>query len=58
MLEQDRVMLSAMPDDARMREMLYQHDIGVGALRQTLTRCARSQVEAEDAAAARSAAAS
>jgi phenylpropionate dioxygenase-like ring-hydroxylating dioxygenase large terminal subunit len=57
-LEQDRVMLSAMPDDARMREMLYQHDIGVGALRQTLTRCARSQVEAEDAAAARSAAAS
>ena len=33
-LEQDREMLSAMPDDARMREMLYQHDVGVGALRQ------------------------
>lgn len=56
-LEQDRVMLSAMPDDARMREMLYQHDVGVGALRQTLTRIARSQIEAEDAAAARPAAA-
>ena len=54
-LEQDREMLSAMPDDARMREMLYQHDVGVGALRQTRTRMARTQIEAEDAAAQRSA---
>ena len=48
-------MLSAMPDDARMREMLYQHDVGVGALRQILTRAAREQIEAEDAASAKAA---
>ena len=46
-LEQDREMLSAMPDDARRREMLYQHDVGVGALRRVLGRRAREQVEAE-----------
>lgn len=54
-LEQDREMLSAMPDDARKREMLYQHDIGVSRIRQTLTRMAKSQIAAEDAAATRSA---
>ena len=46
-LEQDREMLSAMPDDARRREMLYQHDVGVGALRRLAGRRAREQVEAE-----------
>jgi phenylpropionate dioxygenase-like ring-hydroxylating dioxygenase large terminal subunit len=46
-LEQDREMLSAMPDDARKREMLYQHDIGVARIRQHLTRTARAQIEAE-----------
>lgn len=46
-LEQDRVMLEGMPDDARRREMLYQHDIGVSRIRQILTRTAKAQVEAE-----------
>mgnify|MGYP001810225953 FL=1 len=49
-LEQDREMLSAMPDDARKREMLYQHDIGVSRIRQILTRAAKQQIAAEDAA--------
>lgn len=46
-LEQDRVMLEGMPDDARKREMLYQHDLGVSRIRQILTRAAKAQVEAE-----------
>ena len=46
-LEQDRVMLEGMPDDARKREMLYQHDLGVSRIRQMLTRAAKQQVEAE-----------
>ena len=46
-LEQDRVMLEGMPDDARRREMLYQHDVGVSRIRQVLTRAAKSQIEAE-----------
>lgn len=51
-LEQDREMLAAMSDDARRREMLYQHDVGVGAIRRILMRLARYQVEAELAATA------
>jgi hypothetical protein len=50
-LEQDRVMLEGMPDDARRREMLYQHDIGVAHLRRALAKAAKSQIAAEDAAA-------
>ncbi len=49
-LEQDRVMLEGMPDDARNREMLYQHDIGVAHLRRTLHRAAKEQIAAEDTA--------
>lgn len=49
-LEQDREMVAAMPDDARKREMLYQHDVGVGAVRRLLAQRARAQVEAEIAA--------
>ena len=49
-LEQDRVMLEGMPDDARTREMLYQHDIGVAHLRRALARAAKLQLTAEDAA--------
>lgn len=49
-LEQDRVMLEGMPDDARKREMLYQHDVGVSRIRQILTRAAKSQIDAELAA--------
>ncbi len=54
-LEQDREMLSAMPDDARKREMLYQHDVGVSRIRLALKQMARDQLEAEDAAALRAA---
>ena len=52
-LEQDREMVAAMPDQARRREMLYQHDIGVGAVRRLLAHKARAQVEAEVAAESR-----
>ena len=48
-LEQDRVMLEGMEDDARTHEMLYQHDIGLAHLRRALNRVARGQLEAEDA---------
>ena len=51
-LEQDRVMLEGMPDDARKREMLYQHDLGVSRIRQILTKAAKEQIEAELAQAA------
>jgi phenylpropionate dioxygenase-like ring-hydroxylating dioxygenase large terminal subunit len=51
-LEQDRVMLEGMPDDARKREMLYQHDLGISRIRQILTRAAKQQIEAEVAAVA------
>lgn len=49
-LEQDREMLVNMPDDARKREMLYQHDIGVSRMRQLMTRMAKAQIDAETSA--------
>ena len=55
MLEQDREMLDSMPADARKREMLYQHDLGVARIRQALVNKAKAQLAAQDAAAARSA---
>lgn len=48
-LEQDRAILSIMPKNARDREKLYQHDIGITRLRQTLGRLARAQITAEEA---------
>ena len=54
-LEQDREMLTSMPPDARKREMLYQHDVGVARIRQALISKAKAQLDAQDAAAARSA---
>ena len=54
-LEQDREMLVNMPPDARKREMLYQHDIGVARIRQALVNKAKAQLAAADAAAARDA---
>jgi phenylpropionate dioxygenase-like ring-hydroxylating dioxygenase large terminal subunit len=54
-LEQDRDMLTSMPDDARRREMLYQHDLGVARIRQSLVNKAKAQLAAQDARAARSA---
>jgi phenylpropionate dioxygenase-like ring-hydroxylating dioxygenase large terminal subunit len=49
-LEQDRAILAAMPANARDRERLYQHDIGITRLRQILSKRARAQLEAEQAA--------
>jgi phenylpropionate dioxygenase-like ring-hydroxylating dioxygenase large terminal subunit len=54
-LEQDREMLESMPRDARKREMLYQHDVGVARIRQALVNKAKAQLAAHDAAGARSA---
>jgi hypothetical protein len=48
-------MLESMPADARKREMLYQHDIGVARIRQALVIKAKAQIAAHDAAGARSA---
>ncbi|MBV1706924.1 MAG: aromatic ring-hydroxylating dioxygenase subunit alpha [Hyphomicrobiales bacterium] len=48
-LEQDREMLEAMDDDARQREMLYQHDIGVSKLRQLLLNRAKAEIDFETA---------
>jgi phenylpropionate dioxygenase-like ring-hydroxylating dioxygenase large terminal subunit len=49
-LEQDRIMLENIPFDARRRELLYQHDMGVVRLRRTLVDRAKRQLEFEDAA--------
>jgi phenylpropionate dioxygenase-like ring-hydroxylating dioxygenase large terminal subunit len=54
-LEQDREMLESMPRDARKREMLYQHDVGVARIRQALVNKAKAQLAAHDASSARSA---
>jgi len=54
-LEQDREMLEHMPADARKREMLYQHDVGVARIRQSLVNKAKAQLAAHDATGARSA---
>ena len=45
-LEQDRRVLEGLPDDAREREMLYQHDIGITRLRRRLKALAREQIAA------------
>ena len=49
-LEQDRLMLENIPYDARQRELLYQHDMGLVRLRRILAERAKRQIEAEDAA--------
>ncbi len=55
-LEQDRNMLESLAPNARDREMLYQHDIGVTRLRQMMRRMAKTQIEAESRDAPRTAA--
>jgi phenylpropionate dioxygenase-like ring-hydroxylating dioxygenase large terminal subunit len=47
-LEQDRLMLENIPFDARRRELLYQHDMGVVRLRRILADRAKRQLEFED----------
>jgi phenylpropionate dioxygenase-like ring-hydroxylating dioxygenase large terminal subunit len=54
-LEQDRDMLESLPADARRREMLYQHDVGVARIRQALVNKAKAQLAAADSATTRSA---
>lgn len=49
-LEQDRSMLSALPDNARERELLYQHDGGVVRMRRVLAEQGQMQIEAEASA--------
>ena len=51
-LEQDRLVLEAMARDAREREKLYQHDVGLARVRRLMTREAERQVAALAAAAA------
>jgi len=51
-LEQDRVLLEEMPDDARQQESLYQHDVGLSRVRRLMEGKAREQVEALHAEAA------
>jgi Vanillate O-demethylase oxygenase C-terminal domain len=54
-LEQDREMLTHIPEDAHKREMLYQHDVGVARMRRILSQQAKSQLAAEEMAAVRTA---
>jgi phenylpropionate dioxygenase-like ring-hydroxylating dioxygenase large terminal subunit len=51
-LEQDRLVLEGMPDDAREHEILYQHDLGITRLRRRFKALAREQIEAAVALAA------
>ncbi len=43
-LEQDRVILELMPADAREKEFLYQHDVGLSRLRRIMKKEAEKQV--------------
>ena len=45
-LEQDRVMLEALARDARDRESLYQHDVGLARIRRWMMKEAERQVAA------------
>ena len=49
-LEQDRVVLEAMADDAREHEFLYQHDSGMSRVRRMLRQKAEQQIAALEAA--------
>lgn len=44
-LEQDRVMMEAMPPDAQAREGLYQHDIALVRMRRLLRSAAKKQIQ-------------
>lgn len=45
-LEQDRIILEPMSDDARDNEYLYSHDVGLSRLRKTLAKKAKHQLQA------------
>lgn len=50
-LEQDRIVLEQMPEDAKYFENLYQHDLGIVRLRRHLRNLAEEQLERQKAAA-------
>ena len=45
-LEQDQFVLESMPDDARNREFLYEHDVGLVRVRRMLEKRALEQAQA------------
>ena len=51
-LEQDRWVLESMPEDARDREFLYEHDVGLARVRRMLEKRAADQAKARAALAA------
>ena len=55
-LEQDQMVLESMPDDARSREFLYEHDVGLARVRRMLEKRAADQAQALAAAPASAAA--
>ncbi len=48
-LEQDQFVLESLPEDARQREFLYEHDVGVTRVRRMLERRATEQAQARAA---------
>jgi phenylpropionate dioxygenase-like ring-hydroxylating dioxygenase large terminal subunit len=50
-LEQDQIVLESMPDDARSREFLYEHDVGLARVRRMLEKRAAEQAAQRHAAA-------
>ena len=48
-LEQDRIILEGMPNDARDHEFLYQHDTGMARIRRLVQEQAEQQVAALEA---------
>ena len=48
-LEQDRIILENLVDNARDQELLYKHDLGLGHLRKVLARAAKKQLTEENA---------
>ena len=49
-LEQDQFVLESLPDDARDREFLYEHDVGLARVRRVLEKRAKDQAKARLAA--------
>lgn len=45
-LEQDRIVLESLPADARQREFLYEHDVGMARVRRLLEQRAQEQAKA------------
>ena len=49
-LEQDQFVLESLPDDARDREFLYEHDVGLARVRRVLEKRAKDQAKVRLAA--------